>query len=74
MSLMCISTLALSGCLAITVLSGTIGVVDSVAKEIKINKLEKKLIELKKGKEDGAKLGSIVGQPTKEDMHKTGDQ
>ena len=52
MSLMCISTLALSGCLAITVLSGTVGVVDSVAKEIKINKLEKKLIELKKSEEE----------------------
>ena len=52
MSLMCISTLALSGCLAVTVLSGTIGVVDSVAKEIKINKLEKRLIELKKSKEE----------------------
>ena len=49
---MCISTLALSGCLAVTVLSGTIGVVDSVAKEIKINKLEKRLIELKKNKEE----------------------
>ena len=51
MSLMCISTLALSGCLAVTVLSGTIGVVDSLAKEIKINKLEKKFMELKESKE-----------------------
>tara|TARA_R100001129_G_C5298049_1_gene241712 strand:+ start:1412 stop:1516 length:105 start_codon:yes stop_codon:yes gene_type:complete len=33
-----------------TVVSGVVGAVDSVAKEIKINKLEKKLIELKKGK------------------------
>jgi hypothetical protein len=56
-----------------TVVSGVVGAVDSVAKEIKINKLEKKLIELKKGKEDGAELGSIVGKSTKEDMHKTGD-
>ena len=48
---MCISTLALSGCLAVTVLSGTIGVVDSLAKEIKINKLEKKFMELKESKE-----------------------
>ena len=60
--------------MVMTVVSGVVGAVDSVAKEIKINKLEKKLIELKKGKEDGAKLGSIVGQPTIKDMHKTGEQ
>ena len=47
--------------MVMTVVSGVVGAVDSVAKEIKINKLEKKLIELKKGKEDGAKLGSNVG-------------
>ena len=60
--------------MVVTVASGVVGAVDSIAKEIKINKLEKKFIELKKGKEDGAELGSIVGQPTKKDMHKTGDQ
>tara|TARA_B100000131_G_scaffold269371_1_gene268674 strand:- start:164 stop:343 length:180 start_codon:yes stop_codon:yes gene_type:complete len=59
--------------MVMTVVSGVVGAVDSVAKEIKINKLEKKLNELKKGKEDGAELGSNVGQPTKEDMHETGD-
>ena len=60
--------------MVMTVVSGVVGAVDSVAKEIKINKLEKKLNELKKGKEDGAKLESIVGKSTKKDMHKTGDQ
>ena len=60
--------------MVMTVISGVVGAVDSVAKEIKINKLEKKLNELKKGKEDGAELGSIVGKSTKKDMHKTGDQ
>ena len=60
--------------MAMTIISGVVGGVDSVAKEIKINKLEKKLNELKKGKEDGAELGSIVGKSTKKDMHKTGDK
>ena len=46
MSLMFISILALNGCMAMTIISGVIGGVDSVAKEIKINKLEKKLDEL----------------------------
>jgi len=40
------SILALNGCMAMTVVSGVIGGVDSVVKEIKINKLEKKLDEL----------------------------
>ena len=40
------SILALNGCMAMTVISGVIGGVDSVVKEIKINKLEKKLDEL----------------------------
>ena len=39
-SLICISTLALSGCMALTLVSGVVGGVDSVAKEIKINKLK----------------------------------
>ena len=47
------SILALNGCMAMTVVSGIIGGVDSVAKEIKINKLEKKLDELEnKGTEN----------------------
>ena len=49
-SLICTSILVLNGCVVMTVVSGVVGAVDSVAKEIKINKLEKKLIELKKGK------------------------
>ena len=49
-SLICTSILVLNGCMVMTVVSGVVGAVDSVAKEIKINKLEKKLIELKKGK------------------------
>ena len=73
-SLICTSILVLNGCVVMTVVSGVVGAVDSVAKEIKINKLEKKLNELKKGKEDGAELGSIVGKSTKKDMHKTRDQ
>ena len=74
MSLICTSILVLNSCVVMTVVSGVVGAVDSVAKEIKINKLEKKLNELKKGKEDGAELGSIVGKSTKKDMHKTGNQ
>ena len=43
--------------MAMTVVSGILGGVDSVAKEIKINKLEKKLDELEnKGTENGTKL------------------
>ena len=49
-SLICISTLALNGCVAITIISGVVGGVDSVAKEIKINKLEKQIEDIKKGK------------------------
>lgn len=49
-SLICISTLALNGCMAITIISGVVGGVDSVAKEIKINKLEKQIEDIKKGK------------------------
>ena len=57
MSLMFMSILALNGCIAVTVISGIIGGVDSVAKEIKINKLEKKLDELEnKGTGNGTKL------------------
>ena len=47
-SLICISTLALNGCM--TIISGVVGGVDSVAKEIKINKLEKQIEDIKKGK------------------------
>ena len=51
---MFISILALNGCMAMTVISGVIGSVDSLTKEIKINKLEKKLDELEnKGTENG---------------------
>lgn len=50
MSLICISTLALNGCMAMTIISGVVGGVDSVAKEIKINKLEKQIEDIKKGK------------------------
>ena len=54
---MFMSILALSGCMTMTIISGVIGSVDSVAKEIKINKLEKKLDELEnKGTENGTKL------------------
>ena len=44
------STLALNGCMAMTIISGVVGGVDSVAKEIKINKLEKQIEDIKKGK------------------------
>ena len=50
MSLICISTLALNGCMAMTIISGVVGGVDSVAKEIKINKIEKQIEDIKKGK------------------------
>ena len=54
---MIMSILALNGCIAVNVISGIIGGVDSVAKEIKINKLEKKLDELEnKGTGNGTKL------------------
>ena len=48
-SLICTSILALNGCMAITIISGVVGGVDSVAKEIKINKLEKEIENMKKG-------------------------
>ena len=48
-SLICTSVLALNGCVAVTIISGVVGGVDSVAKEIKINKLEKQIEDIKKG-------------------------
>ena len=52
-----------------TVVSGIIGGVDSVAKEIKINKLEKKLDEIEnKGTGNGTKLEPTVGNSTQKDM------
>ena len=69
MSLMFISILALNGCMAMTVVSGIIGGVDSVAKEIKINKLEKKLDKLeRKGTGNGTKLEPTGGKSTQKDM------
>ena len=63
------SILALNGCMAMTVVSGIIGGVDSVAKEIKINKLEKKLDELEnKGTENGTKLDPTVGNGSQKDV------
>tara|TARA_A100000164_G_scaffold278445_1_gene250582 strand:+ start:277 stop:474 length:198 start_codon:yes stop_codon:yes gene_type:complete len=63
------SILALNGCMAMTVVSGIIGGVDSVAKEIKINKLEKKLDKLEsKGTGNGTKLEPTVGNSTQKDM------
>ena len=52
MSLICISTLALNGCMAMTIISGVVGGVDSVAKEIKINKLEKEIEKMKKDRNE----------------------
>ena len=70
MSLISILILALNGCIAVTVISGIIGGVDSVAKEIKINKLEKKLDELEnKGTGNGTKLEPTVDKSTQKDMH-----
>jgi|TARA_A100001015_G_scaffold270570_1_gene323247 hypothetical protein len=55
--------------MAMTVISGVIGSVDSVAKEIKINKLEKKLDEIEnKGTGNGTKLEPTVGNSTQKDM------
>ena len=51
-SLLCISILALNGCMAMTIISGVVGGVDSVAKEIKINKLEKEIEEIKKDRDE----------------------
>ena len=48
-SLICTSVLALNGCVAVTIISGVVGGVDSIAKEIKINKLEKQIEDIKKG-------------------------
>lgn len=52
MSLICISTLVLNGCMAVTIISGVVGGVDSVAKEIKINKLEKEIEKMKKDRNE----------------------
>ena len=49
MSLICTSVLALNGCVAVTIISGVVGGVDSIAKELKINKLEKQIENIKKG-------------------------
>ena len=49
-SLICTSVLALNGCVAVTIISGVVGGVDSIAKELKINKLEKQIEDIKKGK------------------------
>ena len=46
MSLMCISNLVLNGCLAMTVVSGVTGAIDSVRKEMKIDKLENQIQKL----------------------------
>ena len=46
MSLMCISILVLNGCLAMTVVSGVTGAIDSVRKEMKITKLENQIQKL----------------------------
>ncbi len=48
-SLICTSVLALNGCVAVTIISGVVGGVDSIAKELKINKLEKQIEDIKKG-------------------------
>ena len=69
MILISISILVLSGCMAMTVISGVIGSVDSVAKEIKINKLEKKIDALEnKGTENGTKLDPTVGNGSQKDV------
>ena len=49
---MCTSILVLNGCLAVTIISGVVGGVDSVAKEIKINKLEKEIEKMKKDRDE----------------------
>lgn len=49
---MCTSILVLNGCLAVTIISGVVGGVDSVAKEIKINKLEKEIEKIKKDRDE----------------------
>ena len=49
-SLICTSVLAINGCVAVTIISGVVGGVDSIAKELKINKLEKQIEDIKKGK------------------------
>ena len=47
----------------------SLGSVDSFAKEMKINKLEKKLDEIEnKGTENGTKLEPTVGNSTQKDM------
>ena len=46
------STLVLNGCMAVTIISGVVGGVDSVAKEIKINKLEKEIEKMKKDRNE----------------------
>ena len=51
-SLICTLVLALNGCMAVTIISGVVGGVDSVAKEIKINKLEKEIEKMKKDRNE----------------------
>jgi hypothetical protein len=47
-SSLCILTLALNGCLALTLAGGAVGMGDSFYKDHKINKLEKKIEALEK--------------------------
>ena len=68
-SLMFTSILVLNGCLALTVVGGVVGSVDSFAKEMKINKLEKKIDALEnKGTENGTKLDPTVGHGSQQDV------
>ena len=69
MSLMFMSILALSGCMAITVIGGVISGVDSVAKELKIKKLETKINEMKDNREKSSDKTSTVYVPSYHDMN-----
>ena len=55
MSLIFISTLSLNGCIALTLVGGVVGGVDSISKEIKIRKLETQIEEIIKEKEEESK-------------------
>ena len=52
LSLILISTLALSGCLGLTLVGGAVGMGDSYMKDMKIKKIEKKIEKLEKQLED----------------------
>jgi hypothetical protein len=50
-SLLCISILALNGCIGLTVVGGAIGIVDSIEKNRRMDRIELRIDALEKSKD-----------------------